>query len=371
MRSWREWHNADAIVDGDAVEIQLVVAPGESGVFFTIEGILVPDEPGGDPVSRERSLCNNDDSRTPSGDPRVGRLFSSGCTGWLIGNNAVLTAGHCVIGGTLSGVLEFNVPPSTTTGNMVPAAAVDRYPVISSSLAFEDGGESHDWAVFSIGPNAVTGLAAHDVQGVFKVTTVVPSNGSTLRLTGYGIDNAPLGPGGTGAACCATDGENCEFNCNSASQTQQTSTGRLDDLDGSRIEHQVDSLPGNSGGPIIRESNFYTIGIHTHGGCDSFFSDFDNGGTWFGYAPLFNAINSFTPPSTRFVDLTSPDSIENGGILRPFDTVFEAVANVPDGGVIRIFAGSYTAAVGNAISIGADGRAIRLEAVLGTVTIGN
>jgi V8-like Glu-specific endopeptidase len=288
----------------------------------------------------------------------------------LIGNNAVLTAGHCTRpNATLTSVLEFNVPASTAQGNMMPAAAVDRYPVISSSLVFDDGGESHDWAVFTVGPNAVTGLFAHEVQSFFKVTTVVPSNGSTLRVTGYGFDNSPLGPGGSGAACCATDGENCEFNCNSASQTQQTSTGPLDDLDGSLIEHQVDSMPGNSGGPIIREGNSYTIGIHTHGGCDLFTSDYDNGGTWFGYAPLFHAVNSFTPAGTLYVDLAAPNTAETGSILIPFDTLGEAVANVPSGGTIRIFSASYPVAAGT--RLGADGRVIRLEALLGTVVLGN
>lgn len=367
VKGMLDWSNASAIFRGDAVDLQLVVAPGDEGVFVKVDGVTVSNEVGGDGDPAAVSLCGSD-SRVASSDPRVGRLFSSGCTGWLIANNAVLTAGHCTSSGTLSGVLEFNVPPSLANGTMVPAAPQDQYPVVGSSVVFEDGGESHDWCVFRVNPNSTTGLTAHKAQGFFRVTTIVPSNGSTLRVTGYGVDNTPAGPGGAGAACCPADGANCSFNCNSNSQTQQTSTGPLDDLDGSRIEHKVDSMPGNSGGPIIHESNAYAIGIHTHGGCDSAGSDFDNGGTWFGYAPLFHAINSFTPSGTLFVDLTTPNSVETGTLLFPRDTVAEGVAQVPTGGVVRIYAGSYTAAAGNAIVIN---RAMRLEAMLGSVVIGN
>ena len=42
-RSWRDWRNSDAIVSGDAVEVQLIVAPGESGEIiwkFTNDGMF-------------------------------------------------------------------------------------------------------------------------------------------------------------------------------------------------------------------------------------------------------------------------------------------------------------------------------------------
>lgn len=372
--SLREWYYASAMFTGDAVELELFVAPGESDVFISIEGITVPDEVSGGQGPIPHSLCDDDDDRTPSSDPRVGRLTSLGCTGWLIANNAVLTAGHCTRpNGTLSGLLEFNVPPSQPNGAMMPAQPEDQYPVIPTSLDYSDGGEGNDWAVLRVGANSTTGLYAHDVQGFFKITTVVPSNGSTLRMTGYGMDNSPLGSGGPGAACCDTnDDETCEFNCNASSQTQQTDTGPLDDLDGNRIEHKVDSLPGNSGAPLINESNGFAIGIHTHGGCDSLFSDYDNGGTWFGHSSLFETIENFGFPGARFfVDVASPDSVETGGLLRPYDTVVEAVNAAPSGSVIQIFAGSYSAAAGNALTAGADGRHMRLEALLGTVVIGN
>lgn len=369
--SLSESYYTSAAFTGDTVEMALFVAPGERDIFVTVEGVTVSDEVGGDPEPGTRSLCDDDDDRTPSFDPRAGRLSASHCTGWLIANNAVLTAGHCVPEGTISGSIDFNVPPSLPDGRTMPSDPTDRYPIDPSSLVFENDGEGHDWAIFTLNANSTTGLLAHDVQGFFKVTTIVPSDGSTLRRTGYGLDNSPPGTGGPAAACCPVDGETCEFNCNSSSTTQQTDTGPLDDLDGSRIEHKVDSLPGNSGCPIIREDSGFTIGIHTHGGCDSLGSDFDNGGTWFGYAPLFFAVNGFTPAGTVFVDVASPDTVEIGDVLRPFDTVVEAVAAVPSGGTIRIFAGSYTAAAGNTLTAGDDGRAMRLESMLGSVVIGN
>jgi hypothetical protein len=137
------------------------------------------------------------------------------------------------------------------------------------------------------------------------------------------------------------------------------------------IDHEVDTMPANSGSPIIDEESGFAIGIHTHGGCDSTFGDFDNAGTWLGYSELSTAINSFTAPGTVFVEGDTPDAGGTGSVLRPFDTVGEAVADVDSGGIVQIFAGSYTAAAGNALIAGLDGRAMRLEALLGTVVIGN
>ena len=77
------------------------------------------------------------------------------------------------------------------------------------------------------------------------------------------------------------------------------------------------------------------------------------------------------PSATLFVDKAAPNLIEVGSVFYPFHTVTLATAFGSSGSTLQIFAGSYTAAAGNTFVAGADGKAFRLEAKLGKVTIGN
>jgi hypothetical protein len=204
------------------------------------------------------------------------------------------------------------------------------------------------------------------------MTGVVPAEGATLRVTGYGIDAFPAGSGGAGAPCCDWDGDDsCNFDCNSANLTQQTHLGSCDDcLVGSAIEHTVDTMPANSGSPIIWEAHGLAIGIHTHGGCDTVWSDYDNAGTWLGYDPLEDELQSYLG-GALFVDSAFRATVETGKVLFPFHTVAAALNTVDAGGELAIVAGVYPASAGNTFTLGADGKAVTLTALGGTVTIGN
>ena len=83
---------------------------------------------------------------------------------------------------------------------------------------------------------------------------------STLRITGYGVDDTPPGSGG---------------GRNSDNETEQTSTGpyRGQTDDGIRVYHSysTDSEPANSGSPMmyLSSGNYFSLGIHTLAGCDT------------------------------------------------------------------------------------------------------
>jgi hypothetical protein len=249
---------------------------------------------------------------------------------------------------------------------------VDQYPVSMNYMAFADNGVGNDWAQFLVGANADTGLRAHIAQGFFRLTDGFPSVDTTLRVTGYGLDNRPAGSGGSGAQCCdSTNDDVCEYNCNSSSFTQQTHTGRLDDIEGYDIEHEVDTLPANSGSPIIWESNGLAIGIHTAGGCDSFGAGYNNFGTHFSHPTMALFINDVRGANAVYVDTARNLTFAFGTVFRPWDTVALGVAAVPNGGVVSIVEGSYPASAGNTFTAGADGKQMTLEAPVGTVTIGN
>jgi hypothetical protein len=269
-------------------------------------------------------------------------------------------------------MIEFNVPSSTGSGLTLPAAPIDQYPVNIASVSFQDDGRGEDWMVFGVNPNATSGAKAHFKQGFFFLTQLSLAIGTTLRVTGYGLDNIPSGAGGAGAACCDSNGNDlCEYDCNSDSQTQQVDIGPLDDLDGSIIEHDVDTMPANSGSPIIwDETGRYTIGIHTEGGCDDALDGYDNHGTGFNHLPLAIAIQTFLGPNTVYVDWEDIGVSANGSVFEPFRTVSAAVSAVADGGIIAFVPGDYPRAAGNAFTAGADGKAMTFLTPVGGVTIG-
>jgi len=284
----------------------------------------------------------------------------------------VLTAGHC---GPVSGVFEVNVPASTASGGTVASAPADQYPIDLSTRTSVDNGSGDDYTVFALLPNSSTGTRAHLRFGFFRMSRETPAASSTIRITGFGVDNTPAGPV---ANCCARDtGGACTHpNCNAQSRTLQTSTGPYvaESGSGSDISHtyQTDTEPANSGSPIIWNANGFTIGIHTHGGCSSGGGG-SNSGTSFENNGLEILLQGFLGVNTRYVDaVTYPNApVENGTIFQPYNTVTEAVATVVSGGRIAIVEGSYTKLAGNTLTMGADGKSFTVLAPVGTVTIGN
>jgi V8-like Glu-specific endopeptidase len=396
-KSIPNWESWSAMFNGSEVAVALHVAPGETGVYAKIDKVRSPLRPIGAPNDGQiASLCDESDDRVASTDPRVGRIFG-GCTGWLVSNGAVLTAGHCTPL-PMNPIIEFNVPASMPNGNSIMAAAIDQYPVVPATLMFEDNGRGQDWMVVGLNPNSA-GRQAHLVQGFFYMTKLTPNAGTTLRVTGFGLDNTPEGPGialcfngpnnGNPCAkiadcpggscldpdCCDPDGDgtefSCQYNCSAAAYTQQTSTGPMDDLEGDLIEHDVDTMPGNSGGPIIWDGTEYTFGVHTHGGCDSFWDGYDNHGTHLHRGGLEAALQNFLGPNTIYVDWADVGLPSNGSVYEPLHSVANAVGVVAHGGTIALVPGSYPRAAGNTFTAGADGKAMTFRAPAGLAVIGN
>ncbi len=341
-RSLPKWENSSAVFNGDEVEIEVHGSPVDEGAFVTVDKVVVGDPQDG---SSPESLCGVD-NRVASNDARVGRLFFGGCTAWMISNGRFLTAGHCADfdpdqGGPLlpdgildlSGVVEFNVPPSQSNGTTVAAAPNDQYPINTSSVVWRFDGEGQglgkDWAVFTVGPNSNTGLTPFQAQGGFlRTTNGNPAVGNTMRITGMGLDNTPAGSTG---------------NRNAQNFTNQTHTGGYvgESSSGSNIWHRyaVDTTGGSSGSPVIWGS--FTVGIHTNAGCQSNGTG-ANSGTSFEVNALETAIDNHPGSNTVYADKTRYGATENGTIFHPHDTFNEAVATAPAGGKISVVAGTYS-----------------------------
>ncbi len=368
-RSMPQWRNRSAFFNGEAVTVELFVQPGESGIFFTIKTVYY-GEPGAGSVDESpaaaedepqpEDICGSDD-RVRTIDPAVGRFvffdvfnnMIAKCTAFIVSNGAHLTAGHCFQRADYGDpdLLEFNVPLSDANGDPNFADPDDQYPVDLSSYTRHENGRGDDWAIFACNPNSNTGLLPVQRQhDFFRMSK--DSSPSTIRITGYGKDDG------------------------SDNRVLQTDTGPYlgEHGSGSRVEveYQVDTRSGNSGGPVIIDGTETTIGIHTHGGCDPGNGE-GNHGTSFENDTLEAAIQGFRGNNVVYVDVGHPisSSMEAGTVLRPYDTIPEAAAAVPDGGVISIVSGNYTKAAGNTFVLGSDGKGMLLEAPVGSVTIGN
>jgi len=329
--------------NGDAVEVELHVAPGEKNVFYRLTEVTV-----GEWVGEPESLCGQDD-RISFTDRRVGRIMPVACTGWIVSNGAHLTAGHCA-GGNNMLWLQFNIPSSLADGTVQHPPAEDQYWIDQTSIVWLDNGIGNDWAVFACDPNLQTNLLDVQAQGYFFRMSRDDSP-TTVRVTGYGVDNTP--PGSTG-------------NFNSDNQTQQTDSGSFlgEVIEGSSdiyIEYTVDTMGGNSGSPVNLIGSSVTIGIHTNGGCSP--PSTGNYGTSFENDALENAIQTFFGANATYVDKDHPVISEDGTVLRPYDKVLEAVAGASSGEIISIVRGPYN----EQITIS---KALTLSAPVGTVTIG-
>jgi hypothetical protein len=369
------WYDTSAIFNGNRVLLELRVAPGDQGVSCEVDQLVVPCDCGPKVAADSflaQTLCGGD-SRVASGDNRVGRI--NGCTAWLVSNGAVLTAGHCAPL-TVGDTFEVNVPASTSSGGAVASAPQDQFPINAASANFFNGGAGNDWCVFRINPNGTTGQRPHVQHGFFRMSREIPALSATIRVTGFGIDNSPLG---TGVACCNFDSVgNCTHpRCNSQSRTLQTATGPyrgevVNTATDISQTYTTDTEPANSGSPIIWEATGFAIGIHTHGGCNSDGSG-ANSGTSFEHNNLESALQNFLGV-TRYLDwIAYPNSpADNGTIFQPFHNLAAAASSVPSGGVVSIVEGSYLrTTAGNTGVFGTGNKAMTLVAPVGTVVIGN
>lgn len=217
------------------------------GIGSLVAAILIVPGMTSGVMANEKSICGVDD-RVPSSLPSVGRLLETrtsggGCTVTMISKTCAISAGHCA---STFGVAEFNTPPSRN-GRIQNPGPEDIYPVDKANSVWEYTGLGNDWAVLRIKANLITGLYAGDVQGFYEVDFNNPRSGTVVRITGYGLDRS--------------DPER--------NLAQQTHTGEITRFRGATMYHVADTMGGNSGSSIIRESDQKIVAIHTNGGCSS------------------------------------------------------------------------------------------------------
>jgi V8-like Glu-specific endopeptidase len=204
-------------------------------------------------ISMGKSICGIEDNRCPSFNAKIGRAFESlwkknaACTITMIGKSCAISAGHCE---KKLKYAEFNVPLSKRH-LPVRSDLKDIYEIDQDSLVARFN-KRHDFAVFKLKPNKITGEFAGRRQGYYQLYFDKPKEGAPLHVVGYGIDPDEV-----------------------HNMTQQSSEGVVTDIDflSSLIYHNVDTLGGNSGSPIILSNQDRVVGVHTWGKC------YDKGGS--------------------------------------------------------------------------------------------
>lgn len=232
----KEWKNSTAYFNGDKITLKLTVASGETAIGFTIHEVGVGEN---DPGSK--SQCGSTDDRVDSTDNAIGRIVPIGCTGWIITNGRLVTAGHCV--GSRAQLIEFNVPKSNPDRTIVHPGPEDQYPIGNFVTPYTNNpSQANDWAVFTASANSQTGQTPIQAQGKsFNVVQSAPGN--NITITGFGTD--------TGVD----------------NQTQQTHTGPLSSVTNTFVRYRTDTTGGNSGSPIIDAATGNAVGVHAYGGC--------------------------------------------------------------------------------------------------------
>jgi len=285
--SLRQWGSSSAYFNGNTIEIELYAAPGDHEVFVMMESLIAGRWGSGAAIE---SQCGPTDDRIPSNQDATGRLMSIGCTAWIISNGRQVTAGHC-LDGSGADVLEFNVPPSTSSGTVQHPGPNDQYSVIISSKVFINGGIGNDFGVFEVYNNTNTGLQPKTAQNAYfrVVQDLTPDS---IRITGYGVD----------------------YNDPTLNQVQQTHVGPNMGSSGTTMRYQTDTEGGNSGSPVIDEATGFAVGVHTHGGCTT--SGGNNSGTSTYHTQFWEAMgleNAIPEPPTAlaaYSDYTMPTSMQ-------------------------------------------------------------
>ncbi|MFD2561207.1 T9SS type A sorting domain-containing protein [Aquimarina rubra] len=259
----KEWGNSSAYFNGNAVTVSLSIASNDRSVGVNISELSV-----GELDPSIKSQCGSADDRIDSNDDAIGRMVPIGCTGWIITNGKLVTAGHCV--GSSAQVIEFNVPKSNPDRTIVHPGPEDQYPIGNFVSPYPGSpSQANDWGVFEASANSQTGLTPIQAQGKsFNVVQDEP--GSTIRITGFGTD--------TGID----------------NQTQQTHTGPLSSSTNTFVRYRTDTTGGNSGSPIIDEATGNAVGVHAYGGCSG--SGGSNSGERATIPAFWEAMGLGTPP---------------------------------------------------------------------------
>ena len=247
------WNNTSAYFNGDTVYLELVAAPGTRENRVVLEQVGVYQVDGGwrGPCADDNCGICGSDNRTPSDEEWSGRLLPVGCTGSVYNEEScIVSAGHCADGGW-DDVIQFNVPNSDSDCYPNNPPVADQFPIVSHM--FTNGGVGNDWSVMIPGTNNY-GQTPYERYGVYMPLASSPANaGATCTVWGYGVDNGQP----------------------TRSQTQQTSSGPINQRYSTYYTYTIDTTYGNSGSGVVYNGAIVGIVTHCSIGCPNYATRID------------------------------------------------------------------------------------------------
>ncbi len=233
-RRLREWSNASAYFNGDAVLVELYAHPGAGASRVTIPSAIA----GSNDLGPTIGICGDADDRELSSEAANGRLMREvnqeyvlKGTAWMItyGNcaNRFLTCGHCLAPTSGAYVVQFNVPLSTSSGVLKQPEPQDQYPVVEGSIQSNYLITGFDAGQVFTAENSETGMHAREVQqAAYVLAGEAPTpSGQTVRVSGYGVVAPPVTP--------------------TWNAVLKTHTGPLVARSGDYLGFVIDATPGN------------------------------------------------------------------------------------------------------------------------------
>jgi len=269
--SIQEWYLTSAYFNGDSVKVEIVCTSNAvtKHARISVIGATVGDNEI--PSVPEKTICDTMDKRiySPELTKAARYIGRGGCSGWIYNDrhNCFGTAGHCGVNAQGSGTMQFNVPLSSTTGQIRMPPPSEQFSVDRTSVQMANGGVGNDWGYLGTFVNSNTGLTAFQhVRGfIYTLGTVSPptSRDISIHIAGHGICETAFPQG----ACASREYSQVLKN--------HTDTGGYQLVGTSSLRYRADTTGGNSGSGVEMVENYndpsrwrhVTIGIHTHGGC--------------------------------------------------------------------------------------------------------
>ena len=171
------------------------------------------------------------------------------CTGTLITDNLLLTAGHCF--DQVDDPLGWRVPRVNGTNDLIPPAEIALNMHVDFNYQRDANGVLRQELRFG-----VQALVEYRLGGL---------DFAIVRLTGSPADTFGIGVSATGDA---TEGETVCIIGHPAGMPKRIEAGPISAYSGNQIRYNdIDTLGGNSGSAIWHPSSGTIVGVHTNGGC--------------------------------------------------------------------------------------------------------
>ncbi|HEX6226784.1 MAG TPA: FlgD immunoglobulin-like domain containing protein [Chryseolinea sp.] len=364
------WSYSSAYFNGSAVKVSLFSGAGEKNKV-SINAIKINDRKP--EILKQNNIqgkaIRNDQAASTSSSAidyellpyaaAVGR-FTDGTnahgTGWIAPNGAIVTSHDVVHDVRYSDkdIIEFNVPPSDSYGNVNHPGPEDQYPVkyknetyaffgfdFKRKHRYENEGYNGwvaTWGILEALPNS-TGLRPGERQQ--QNFRIAPNLGSfTLKETNVWVDIFHYGETDEDLQDDGTNYRTLKRHVTKLlPQAEYIASGDID-IESYMVYNLDEGDPTHSdsdtGAPITYNQYNIAMGVHT-----AFFNSAPAVGVGFKHADLLNPLNDYFSSDVIYVDQGSLWDSSTGSIDKPYFEIWDGIEHAEINGMVSITKGTY------------------------------